>query len=502
MLELPQFAASNFPPSPTFILSQMSDPSTVLNSLCSPFLKEEISPDCFSLSFVENVLIPNIQKTIISDDMNKENTDTLPNSINPSALTNSPFPGQNFTLDKFANLPKLIKIIVDNLDIEGLNLIESQILEFIVEIYLMATTPQIANNIIDLYCELLSSIPSKYRDDVLVDTINKYSTASDHRLRILAVNIISLVRKNERVVSQFITFSKDKIPTVRAAVINCLQNCNFDSPVIELILTNAAKDHSSRVRNAAASVFGFLTPHLTDEYLQLLKNPSTTESALDSFQAMANFSGFSPFFDTFILIISAFPNKCAKVLIEYSPFVDASEHRLLYKCAKKLRSNFYFIENLYTFSRVFSNKERFLKFFNIEKMTNWRERALYAKICIDFVDDFKIDIIPIVFNFAYDTIEIVRNLSVDIMVKLVKIEPNSVYSIVHLVEGGWHQRLVLAKVLAQVGISEQLLETAQKLSHDSVSNVRYCLAVGVKGTNYFDQLFNDCKDSDILCAAL
>ena len=99
--------SSSFSPSPAFILSQMSDPTSLLSNLCSPFLTREISVENFGEDMVQILLIPNVKASIL-----------------------------NCEFDNFKNIPELVKIIVDNLGEKQVDIIKAEILESIIEIYL------------------------------------------------------------------------------------------------------------------------------------------------------------------------------------------------------------------------------------------------------------------------------------------------------------------------------------------------------------------------------
>ena len=238
------FASSSgsFSASPALLLSQMSDP-TALNTLCRPFLAgESVFPETFGLNAVETYLMPNLKSAI-----------------------------SNRETEKFVSVPKLVRIIVDNVGEEGLSLVVEDLLPTIVMHYLNDPA-HYAHNFQDLYLNVLSSIPSRFRDDVLCDIISDFSASTDFRLRVMAVQVITLVRKHSRVSAVFKALSLDRIVNVRVSVVGALPNCNFDAPLIEYVLTNATRDFSFHVRNAAASVFGSVAPKLVGPYLELLGN--------------------------------------------------------------------------------------------------------------------------------------------------------------------------------------------------------------------------------------
>lgn len=362
--------SSSFSPSPAFILSQMSDPTSLLSNLCSPFLTREISVENFGEDMVQILLIPNVKASIL-----------------------------NCEFDNFKNIPELVKIIVDNLGEKQVDIIKAEILESIIEIYLNEKREREEHIIVNLYCDTVSSISSRFRDDILVEYILLYTSSDIVKLRILAAILISLVRRNSRILSQFQTLVSDPSPDVRVTIVKTLPNYTFREQLIESTLNSATEDESDLVRNAAASVFGFLTPHLIEPYLTLLLNPKTTVSALSCFQQMVCYSEFSVFYLSFVEVIKNFPKEAAKSLLQIAPIVDPCEHRYLYKCAKMLRNEPTFVESFYQFTRCFYNKKRFLVFFDHKKM-NKSTIKLYEKQWEYFMKDLDENNFPTFSDFT------------------------------------------------------------------------------------------------------
>ena len=455
------FASSSgsFSASPALLLSQMSDP-TALNTLCRPFLAgESVFPETFGLNAVETYLMPNLKSAI-----------------------------SNRETEKFVSVPKLVRIIVDNVGEEGLSLVVEDLLPTIVMHYLNDPA-HYAHNFQDLYLNVLSSIPSRFRDDVLCDIISDFSASTDFRLRVMAVQVITLVRKHSRVSAVFKALSLDRIVNVRVSVVGALPNCNFDAPLIEYVLTNATRDFSFHVRNAAASVFGSVAPKLVGPYLELLGNSSTMESALDSFCLVVEENGLEPLLNVFVCAIRAYPEKCARMIVECSKRIEMCEQRLLFRCAKMLRHLPEFIARLHQFSGAFETKRPFLKFFAIGRMRTWREKLLYAQQAVLFVEDLGCEMLEVAVEFADDSAACVREQSVKIFVALFNLDQTMADAIGTALRDNWHMRLVLAKVIAETKLPVAFWEAAKVLANDSVPNVREALANGILGTPYYEVFF-------------
>jgi hypothetical protein len=213
---------------------------------------------------------------------------------------------------------------------------------------------------------------------------------------------------------------------------------------------------------------------MSDGYLSLLTHRATMEGALASFLSMAQYGGFQLYFSAFSDCIRFFPEKCAEILIHLAPLVDPMEHLLLYKCAKLLRHCPVFLNQLYQFSRSFESKWPFMNFFKIERMKDRNERLIMARQAELFVSDFGQDLLPIAMNFAEDESAVVRNQSVYIFCELYRSDKAVVNTIGSLAKGSWHQRLILAKIIAELGVPEELEKWGNVICSDNVQSVKDC----------------------------
>lgn len=415
--------------SPSFLISQMGDPS-IVSKLCKSFIKTEIAPESFGSNFVNSALLPQIKSKIVSYDK-----EALP------------------------SLPKLIRLIADNLMDDGIFIIESEILGTIEQCYLQNGD----QTYIDLYAEVCSSIPSVFRDETLIEEIDRFAASADSRLRVLAASIISLVRQNQRVSVQFKTLALDKVPKVRVTIIHSLINCNFDAPLTEYVVTHAIKDPSDQVRNAIASIVGNVSPYLFDEYQELLTDSTTTESALRSFAAIVNYHGFMPLYETFLSIIHSYSTTCAQVLIQIAPNVDPSELCVIFQCAKELTTNYHFISNMFTFSQSFKKKSPFLKFFYSEHAKDSKLMLLYAEQAIKFVDDFGEKLLTYAFDIADEDNSQIRKVAVRLLHAIYTKETSTGNEIAKLATGSMSQRIVMAKLIGKIGLTPQFAEATKIL---------------------------------------
>ena len=454
-------SSGSFSSSPAHLVSQMSDPAALAN-LCSPFLAgDAMLPEAFRTSLVQTGLVPNLKKSI-----------------------------RNGEMAKFQNVPKLVRIICDNLGDEGLDMVVDDILPTIASCYFSVPNKD-KRAFLDLYLNAVSSIPSRQRDEVLVNIISEFASATDFRKRVLAVHLITLVRRHHRVSAIFKDLSSDRVPSVRAVVVASLPNCNFDLPLIEEVLTNAARDYSFQVRNTAAGVLGPVEPKLVGLYVELLENSSTMERALDSFACMVEANGLGSILNAFMQAIRAYPEKCATVMVSYSSVIDSCEQKLWYKCAKLVRHVPTFIRKLYEFSKLFELRKLFLKFLNVKDMKDWRERWLYARQAALFASDFPDKILDIALVFAHDEAACVRSESAKIFVALYEKDQSKAESICVLLKCSWQQRMVLAKVISEAKLPVAFWEAGKSLAKDPVSNVKCCFAREIKESQYYRIFFSD-----------
>jgi hypothetical protein len=387
----------------------------MLATICFPFLHTDVTTETFCLSLVTSSLVPNIQRAILAGD-----------------------------LAVLQNLPKLVRLIVDNYESDGLAIVLTDIL------------PPIAafsadSSFLVLYLDAVSSIPSRYRDSVLHDIVAECYESPSPSLRVLAAHAATLVRRRRLVAHFFETLSRDADPTVRVAVVLLLRTCHFDGSLIERVLTNAADDPSEKVQCAAAGVFGDVAPLLVVPYTKLLESPAASQAALESFPSMAQYAGFEPLAAAFASAAQRHPRKCAHILIDLAPTADPSEHQLLFRAALGLRHCPSLIKKLWQFSESFETKRPFARFFKVEKMLTSRERLLYARQCKLFVKDIGGKLLTAALAFAYDEEAEIRNQSIAILVELCKGEPALCEPIASLAKASREQKMVLESVGQAIG---------------------------------------------------
>jgi hypothetical protein len=369
------------------------------------------------------------------------------------------------------NVPRLVRIIIDNYERDGLQITIDRVLSPIQSDYFASAS----SPLLDLYLDIVCSVPTRYRDDLMVELIERFGSATTPQSRILAANLIPLVRKAGRVTIFWRQLADDPDQKVRLEIIKKLPDCHFNCGDIESILNHAGESEDDEIRRTVALVVGTTAPQMINLYLKLLRHRPTMESALESLKLVCENSGFEILFRPFRDAIEFYPEKCTRILLQLVPIADPKDHMWLYKAARRLRHCHEFIKLLHFFSRFFDVKRPFLKFFKVSRMNNWKERLLYAEQCVHFVDCFGDDLLVPAFAFAHDEAECVRAQAVEILVEIYRNNPECGQAMTSLLKSPWQQRMVLAKVMTIVGIKPWFERAARVLKRDAVFDVRISL---------------------------
>lgn len=455
------------PNSQSLALTQLTDP-TFIARVCAPFLAYEIQPSALSPNLVLRDIIPAMKSAIKSS-----KHDTMPN----------------------VNL--MIRFIIDYFQQEGMSIIIKEIMPALMGALLQCDLKTIMAQH-NFFTDAFSSIPAQFRDGALIAIISRHSSAPDCKIRVIVINLITMVHDFSRVKTCFQSLSFDRVPTVRVAFVNGLAYCHFEQQVIDHFIHNAVRDQAVQVRNAAAQVIGLVAPYLIDDYLLLLQNNSTAESALSSLKSIVQANSLGSVYQDFVLALSSFPEKGINALLLTAPIVHPSEHLLLIKIAEQLKDNMLFVSKLSLFASIIGNAEPFFNYLWPNDGASWRIRYQLAHQARAFIPYFKSRLISLAIMYSEDEIAQIRNESVHIWKEIIKEDPEAINNLFQLLESKWQTRLVAAKVVSGEEIMSELAqEMAKILSKDSVSNVRYCLAKNLHGTKYFDMFFSDTKDIDI-----
>jgi hypothetical protein len=208
--------------------------------------------------------------------------------------------------------------------------------------------------------------------------------------------------------------------------------------------------------------------------------------------------GFAPIFPTLTASISYSPDCAADGILDSLPYIRDSERDLLLLCADQLSNTRKFLSNLWQFAQSLRDTARVLEFVELKNLIAWRDRLILLNQIVLFVSLQGADLIDWAVEFAHDEVAIVRSGAVSLWVAIIDRAPEAVESLARLAHGKWHARLVAAKVIGKLGMKKEWEELGEKLSKDPVSNIRYCMAEGVRGTDWFERWFEENSDPDIL----
>ena len=459
----------DFPRSPTFLISQLPDP-TFVSQVCHPFMHCDIAPDSLNMDFIQDSLIPNIKKQIAEHDF-----------------------------QAMRSLPMIAKLIVDNLDRQGLTLLNEEIFP---ELYrcILLVPRLLLNDMIALVAEVICKISSRYRDDLMIDVIALSSTASETRLRILAAYLIPLVRESDRVLEYFQSLSEDPSAQVRIEVIKSLPNVCYDESITRSILLDAVRDVDAHINCAAACVFGEVAPQLISDYAKLLRNRATCRCALRGFTPVVIENGLRELISDFVYAAELEPEACASVLLDLAKDVDECDIPLFMDAVMKVRETETMLEHMGTVVAVIPDKDFFADVLDPTGITDWRVRKkmlLEAVKLVGVIDSTRM--IELANKFSHDDVADVRNMCVGLWCHLIKTDPESIKSVKMLSDESWQSRLLLVKVIEKIEKEvPAFTDSIRQLSHDCVSNVRAAVAhmLQVHGdTEMITELFGSSSDT-------
>ena len=161
--------SQELPRSPSFLISQLADP-TLVSRICHPFIQREISVDAFTITLVRETLVPSMKDLILKND-----------------------------LQAMKSLPEMAKLLVDNLENEGLTLLEKEVFPALYR-SLTASNSRHSETMMSLIAEIICKVSSRFRDNLLVDVIARNCGQNEAKLRALAAFLIPLVRSSDRVI--------------------------------------------------------------------------------------------------------------------------------------------------------------------------------------------------------------------------------------------------------------------------------------------------------------
>jgi hypothetical protein len=309
----------------------------------------------------------------------------------------------------------------------------------------------------------------------IVQLIVKNAASSDSRYRVLAISLMRLVTDASRLRSPIYSLALDRVPAVRSALVKSLPDIPIAPSMAESLARTAAFDSSDCVRCAAAKAIPAVASHFVAEFNSLLRSPAAAKTALEGLPAMAAANSFAAFCESFAVAIELEPDSAASALVKCGRTLRDGQHMSALLFAEQLGSNRNFLNGLFEFSGHFRDRRQFLQFIDVKKASKWRDRMVILRQTILFVPLFARDVVGPAMQFADDEAAIVRDSSVVLWVRIIAQYGNAVADLAKLLEKKWQTRLVVAKVVRQLGVRPELHEIAERISKDEVANVRTCL---------------------------
>jgi len=393
----------------------------------------------------------------------------------------------------YRKIKDIFKIIVDSFQEEGITIIVNEVIPSIIECFKTADLKNL-HEYIDYLIEWLDYLND---ETIVFELLRVNSIGSEVNLRIFACRIMHMIHDSSKITNIFHSLSLDRTVDVRAECIRCVSRICIPVSVTKYVVVNALSDKSDIVRQMAASVFAIVAPDDINGFNELLNTPIINRAATAGIARMCQIHGTECFSQSIQQIITEYPNDSTLILIDIAKLHRPQDHSFLLECAQMLIKSCNFVWHIHEFSKYFQDKAPFLALLNPSKARQWRLRYALASQCVLFVQVFGSKLLPYCMRFSGDLVAIIREKAVELWVELVKYDHSIMSNLLSLMNRGWHARLIVAKALPEIGITDDIKDVALKLGHDSVSNVRYALAMKIKGSPLFNLVFNEINDIDI-----
>ena len=125
------------------------------------------------------------------------------------------------SFDAIERLPTLTRILIDNLGDDGLKLTNEEILPSLHGAFQFNNSKFAIKKLIDLISSTLCSIPSRFRDTVLVDINAKDSSGNEAQVRSLAALLSQYVLDCDKI-TNCTALLLDRVPQVRIDLLKAL----------------------------------------------------------------------------------------------------------------------------------------------------------------------------------------------------------------------------------------------------------------------------------------
>jgi hypothetical protein len=349
----------------------------------------------------------------------------------------------------------------------------------------------------EIACFLKFLLANLGDENVAVKIILQTAGSSDSRLRLLAVSLIPLVQHPVAIRNCAFALTLDRVPSVRIEILRCLRDSFFDQRTVDAMLRNGLKDSNEQVRNTAIELVPEIAPHLLTEFGMALENSATVESALRNLRRLAQNRELNGLERYLAVALKLRPELFVTTLIDCLAFFCESENSIIRGFIEDMVPIPMFRKNCALFSRFVEDKTCFVPCFDLSSVTKWRDRLAIVRQAIEFVPHIGDSLVEVAVASANDETAIVRDASVSLWLSLIRESSGRAGHLRKLMGDNWQVRLVAAKVIGECGVIPEVWEQAVELSGDPVSNVRFGLAVRIRGADVFDKLFGGSEDAAI-----
>jgi hypothetical protein len=192
------------------------------------------------------------------------------------------------------------------------------------------------------------------------------------------------------------------------------------------------------------------------------------------------------------------PNEAVTALLDSRDCCSVADRQMVFGLCQKLRRCQHFQRSIAAFAEWADDRSKFLGLIEFKPASNWREKIGVLQQCIELVPFLGGALAEFAIQFAQDGVAIVRDRSVELWVAMIRADRAAMAELDRLMEKGWQTRLIVAKIVAAVGVTKVSEGIAQRLSRDEVRNVRFCLAAGIRKSDAFKLLFAAAQDPEIL----
>lgn len=326
-------------------------------------------------------------------------------------------------------------------------------------------------------------------DEYLNSQIIKIAASSDSRLRTFAAELIQYSKNPLKIRNAAYSLTIDRTLQVRSQIAASLEKANFDDRITKTLVVNLSRDAHPQVRNCIIPLFIKYSPEMIKEFNSFLASESTCKTALLYLKPMIIQHKFESLIDSFKVAMNIYPDEAVSAFINVAEEILKDEEDLFIEIALELKHNVKLVSSIHEIYPYLKRKDWISKVLTAEDDHKWRMKSIICQECVHMAPYLNEQLVPHAVRFSNDDVAIVRNLSVQLWIALFNQTNDILDDFKRLLKGGWQQRMVVAKVIASLGVTPRFVMFAETLCKDEVENVRSCLARLLVGTSEFEKYF-------------